>query len=480
MLRCSIPSWNRLLVQAAGCVFLAIAAMGSSAAKDHAKLLDGPFKTGSEVTQACLECHKDEAHDFMKTVHWTWSSRQRAEGAKNEVNLGKANAVNNFCIALPGNEPRCTSCHAGYGWKDQNFDFKNAANIDCLVCHDTTGSYKKLPAGAGHPAYQDTEFPPKSGKMWKAVDLLKVARSVGNTSRATCGSCHFYGGGGDHIKHGDLDSSMAAPARDLDVHMAVDGANMTCTDCHRTENHVIAGKALSVSTTGSNRTLACTDCHAGRPHKTNRELDRHTTNVACQTCHVPAFARQLPTKMWWDWSTAGQDRPPAKDALGMPTYDRQKGDFRWGKNVVPAYRWFDGSVDRVLIGERINPNQVVALNQPRGARGSAHAKITPFKQMTGKQPYDSGASVMAMPHLFGKGGYWDTYDWSTAITSGMKAANVPYSGQFGWVQTEMYWKVNHMVSPKKKALGCNDCHGANGRMDWKALGYPADPRKPAR
>ena len=35
----------------------------------------------------------------------------------------------------------------------------------------------------------------------------------------------------------------------------------------------------------------------------------------------------------------------------------------------------------------------------------------------------------------------------------------------------MYWKVNHMVVPKADALKCNDCHGQNGRLDWKALGY---------
>jgi hypothetical protein len=40
----------------------------------------------------------------------------------------------------------------------------------------------------------------------------------------------------------------------------------------------------------------------------------------------------------------------------------------------------------------------------------------------------------------------------------------------------MYWKVNHMVVPKAQALKCDDCHEANGRLDWKALGYGSDPR----
>ena len=461
-------------------VFLAAVALavGSPgwAAKDHSEYVKGPFKSGPDVTKACLECHQDQAKDFMKTVHWTWASRQKTQGGP-EVKLGKANAVNNFCIALPSNEPRCTSCHAGYGWKDASFDFSKAENIDCLVCHDTTGTYKKYPTAAGHPAYEDKEWPPKSGKKWPAVDLEKVAKSVGRPSRENCGACHFFGGGGDHVKHGDLDSSLTKPKRAMDVHMAVDGANMSCVDCHKGENHVIPGKALSVSLAGGGITLDCATCHAGSPHQ-NKLLNQHADSVACQTCHIPTFARTLPTKVWWDWSTAGQDKGGPKDQYGLKTHDKMKGDFKWAKNVVPEYMWFDGNVDRVLMGEKIDPTKTVHLNFPQGERGKG--KITPFKVMKGKQPYDSGNNVIAVPHLFGKGGYWQTYDWNLAIADGMKLAGLDYSGQFGWVETDMYWKVNHMVVPKEQALKCNDCHGAKGRLDWKALGYDGDPRALAK
>ena len=453
----------------------ALVAGHSFPAVDHAQLVNGPFKTGPEVTKACLQCHEAQARDFMKTAHWTWSARQKADGK--EFDLGKANAVNNYCIALPSNEPRCTSCHAGYGWKDGSFDFSNAENVDCLVCHDTTGTYKKFPTAAGHPAYKDVEFPPKSGKTWPAVDLEKVAKSVGKPGRANCGACHFFGGGGDHVKHGDLDSSMAKPQRAMDVHMAVDGANMSCTACHRSEKHVIGGKAMSVSVSGGGQTLDCRDCHAGTPHRRNAVLNKHVARVACQTCHVPTFARTLPTKMWWDWSTAGdKDRTPQKDPYGLATYDKMKGDFKWEKDVRPEYLWFNGSVERVLMGERIDPSRTVHLNYPKGDRSDTSARITPFKRMRGKQPYDSVSNVIAVPHLFGPGGYWQTYDWSSALGSGMKRAGLAYSGQFGWVETDMYWKVNHMVVPKDKALACGECHGPSGRLDWKALGYAGDPR----
>ncbi|WP_227842163.1 hypothetical protein [Vreelandella zhuhanensis] len=32
-------------------------------------------------------------------------------------------------------------------------------------------------------------------------------------------------------------------------------------------------------------------------------LNEHTRALACQTCHIPTFARGgVPTKMGWDWS----------------------------------------------------------------------------------------------------------------------------------------------------------------------------------
>ena len=77
---------------------------------------------------------------------------------------------------MKSNEARCTSCHAGYGWVDDNFDFDNPENIDCLVCHDQTGLYKKFPTDAGHPVYENKEW---EGKSWEPLDLASLARAAG-------------------------------------------------------------------------------------------------------------------------------------------------------------------------------------------------------------------------------------------------------------------------------------------------------------
>ena len=48
-------------------------------------------------------------------------------------------------------------------------------NPACLVCHDTTGKYRKIPGLAGHPAYQRMEFPAQSGQFIEAADLNAIA-----------------------------------------------------------------------------------------------------------------------------------------------------------------------------------------------------------------------------------------------------------------------------------------------------------------
>ena len=62
---------------------------------DHSKhdILKQDFKSGPEVTKACLSCHSEAAMQFQQTIHWTWKDPGTAETA----NLGKGGiTVNNF------------------------------------------------------------------------------------------------------------------------------------------------------------------------------------------------------------------------------------------------------------------------------------------------------------------------------------------------------------------------------------------------
>ena len=256
----------------------------SESTADHSKFkeLDKDFKTGPEVTRACLSCHTEAAKQVMKTPHWTWDFINPKTGQE----LGKKNVLNNFCIAPRSNFAFCTACHAGYGWKDDSFDFTAEENVDCLVCHDTTGGYSKPPGKAGYPA--------------DYVNLKDVAQHVGKTSRDTCGACHFYGGGGNGVKHGDLDSSLAMPDEDLDVHMDVVGLDFRCSTCHKTTAHQVPGSryeptakdtegAMIRGKSDGRNPATCHACHGKTPHPASKaKLNSHTNKIACQTCHIPA------------------------------------------------------------------------------------------------------------------------------------------------------------------------------------------------
>src|SRR5690606_8054127 len=133
------------------CLVLALPVLASETSPstaDHGKFkaLQGPFEKPEDVTAACLRCHTEAGEQIRQTTHWTWLYDHQETGQV----LGKSKVINSFCGMAVTNEPRCTSCHVGYGWKDMNQPPPQAENaVDCLVCHDTTGDYWKFPTLAG-------------------------------------------------------------------------------------------------------------------------------------------------------------------------------------------------------------------------------------------------------------------------------------------------------------------------------------------
>ncbi len=419
---------------------------------DHTVLMEGPYENGSEITQRCLECHEDAAYEVMNTVHWTWESEPYyVEGYDEPVTIGKKTGVNNFCLGIQSNWEGCTSCHAGYGWEDAGFDFANPENVDCLVCHDNSGGYRKGAAG----------FP------LEGVDLVAAAQSVATPTRENCGSCHFNGGGGNGVKHGDLDQHLYNPTEDLDVHMG--RYDFQCVDCHQSDDHEIQGQGMSVSL-GSDNRLVCTDCHTADLHEDAR-INDHVSTVACQTCHIPAGAIKDPTKVYWDWSTAGQDDIEEN----VHSYLKIKGSFVYESDFTPEYTWYTGVESRYLWGDSISTDGPTVLNPPSGDINDPEALISPFKIHRAKQPYDTVYNYLLQPKTYGDGGFWTEFDWNQALDLGSEATGLPFSGEYGFAETEMYWPVTHLVAPVEDTLQCVACHSDEGRLDWIALGYPGDP-----
>ena len=450
---------------------------------DHSRFeeLKQDFASGPEVTKACLGCHNQASMQVHTTIHWNW---QFSNGKTGQL-LGKKNLVNGSFISTASNEPFCTRCHIGYDWTDETFDFAAEEQVDCLVCHDTTGTYdlkrmhlRKAKCTACHVTYDRKMV----REAVKKPDFSELALKVGKTNRESCGSCHFLSDGGDGVKHGDLDTSLTDTTRDVDVHMAKDGLNFSCATCHKTDQHQVPGSRYSpiskdvrgMDVVGGSR-ATCESCHGLKPHPDgeNAKLNDHVDRVACQTCHIPAFARGgLPTQTYWDWSTAGKLDDAGKEIVKRDdkeriVYSTKRGDSQWAENVVPDYVWFNGDVEHRTLNDKIDPAGTVSLNTLGGTADDARSRIWPVKTLRGKQPVDAGNSTLAAVHLFGKDkdAYWNTFDWEKSIAAGMKAAGHEFSGKVGFAETEMRIPINHMVAPKGNALDCEDCHAAGARLE---------------
>jgi octaheme c-type cytochrome (tetrathionate reductase family) len=453
---------------------------------------DRPVEDG-----ACLTCHGKIGDEILTTGHWKWEGVVGGiEGFEGDI-YGKKQIINNFCVAVPTNEGRCSQCHIGYDWKDDTYDFGNAKLIDCFACHDQTGTYSKAPPAAGRPP--------------ATVDLQAVAQSVGENNgvptRKACLFCHQSAGGGDNVKHGDLSSALVATTREYDVHMGTDGGDLDCVTCHDVDrdldgnllSHGIGGMPYHSLDEGVMR--QCDDCHSPNVHVGTSVEAIFTSHdrLACQVCHIPAIARQVGTKLEWYWSEAGQDIAPEdipKDPVtGLDEYAKIKGRFVWGLNVRPTLRFYDGMWIKSIIGEN---DTVADLPQETGADGvdrvylggpaadytNPEAKIYPFKRLIGDQPADANNGTILVPHLFpgnGEGGdnaYWKFFDWNLALQDGADRTGQPYTGEFEFVDTVSYWAVNHEIAPAADALGqgnnCGDCH-FNDQIDWAGLGWTADP-----
>lgn len=427
---------------------------------DHSqfRILQKKFKNAYEVTEACLTCHENRHEEVKNSSHFNWERIEYVEG-RGIKSLGKKNGLNNYCISIIGNEQACAKCHTGYGMLDAtDYDFSTAENADCLSCHAQTPDYSKT-GGSGLPAPD--------------LDLAAIAQTVSKPTIQNCGSCHFYGGGGNNVKHGDLEAALYNATREIDVHMANDGINLGCVDCHTAENHQIKGKLYSVSSNNINR-LHCEDCHTSTPHL-EEMLNKHTVKVSCQTCHIPEYAKVNPTKMSWYWSEAGElkdgDPYAVHDEDEGYEYTSLKGTFRWEKNVEPDYVWFNGKADHYYLGDKIDTSAgPVQVNRLMGSHNDPDAKIIPVKIHKGDQIYDTEFMNLIQPKLYSKNvgdsAYWKDFDWDAAAAAGMKQIGIPYSGHYEFIETEMYWPVNHMVSKATLALQCNDCHTRNdGRLD---------------
>lgn len=310
-----------------------------------------------------------------------------------------------------------------------------------------------------------------------------------------------------------------------DVHAA---AGMSCIDCHLTQGHYIA-KGTHTTTMMANDLpnveVACENCHTAAPHNSNPEsaeyLNNHTEKIACQTCHIPSLHPDNATMR--DFSKAQFEEHP-----GIYIYTDSTKETEPGKGIV--YVWWngDGSFLGNPIGDNPNGENLYRFYQPTHvwpeykdfdyaawyektmrpiAKKGRPSKIYAMKLFNGKQHID-------LQNIGPFGGMYLPYNLSTYYTTGnpdsaaaVEMRHPMIKRMYGWMfdaymmdkfmrfmdidgwnrcvyrdaaslkQVEPRWipqdaclEISHAIR-KQGALTCNNCHSANGVMDFKKLGY---------
>ena len=310
-----------------------------------------------------------------------------------------------------------------------------------------------------------------------------------------------------------------------DVHAAV-GVN--CTDCHTTEGHYIA-KGTHTTTMMANDLpdveVACENCHTAAPHTGNPEiadyLNSHTEKVACQTCHIPSlhpdnatyrdFSKPIyeehpgiyvytdslketePGKgivyVWWDGDGSFLGNPIGDNPNGKNLYR-----FYDPTHVWPEFKDFDyaGWYERVMrpIAKQGRPSKLYAMKLFNGKQHIDLQNMGPFGGMY--LPYNlptyyrTGNADLAAQKELEKSMMPMMYGWMFKfylMDRFMDFMNVDGWKMFAysdahslkkveprWIPQDASLEISHAIR-RKGALTCNNCHGPNVVLDWKALGY---------
>jgi len=410
-------------------------------------------------SDTCLECHEDEAIDVHGSVMYQWEGQSpevvNGPGVQGKISGG----VNSYCISILGNWDVCGNCHIGLGaMPGADPTPAELENIDCMICHQA--AYRRTKVGG--------VFVPDSLVMTITMD--EAAQTVHLPERYNCLQCHAKAGGGDAVKRGDLAMAHVATSdEDFDVHMAVTGEDFRCQECHITSDHRVAGRGSDIRPTDSDVVLECTNCHPGvQTQHPSSTIRRHLDRVACQTCHIPRYAKDASdttateaTEMHRTWLSSHSTSPPYH-----PASDKRNDE-------LPVYRFWNGDSRNYLLHETavIDPTTGrYPTSRPVGHVSNPDAKLYAFKYKTAEQPITNDTSLLI---ALATDVFFATADPQAATEQGLQNMGLSTSSPYSWIETDTLQMLNHQVGNGDSALRCDDCHSPNNdRIDLVAdLGY---------
>jgi len=432
--------------------------------------ITGTFTTPAQITAKCLECHPFEGNDVVNSLHGMMPTA--APNVTNATGLSqKLGEINTFCSypnpAQAG--AACLGCHPTLG----KYENLTAADIDCLRCHND--SYRSRYAAETNPAdfmyvtdWQGTQktYVPSDKDAngdfyvefnWAAMPgltALDLVRGVHRPTTTTCLSCHAKAGGGDWVKRGDIGLNSASATAAQDVHLASTangGAGLSCASCHTSSLHEIPGRGIDLRPTEGGAVKACVDCHPGMDGGGGHaaagarvEPDRHVARVACQSCHIPAFAKGGATEMWRDWTN------PVWNAGLCNGQGAWAGEEHKVANVVPDHVFFNGTSYVYELGQtlnRVDPVSGYLTMADADADGGVNdapgvSKLVPIKRHQSKMAvHDATGQVIPFDVVW----QFMTGKYNEAAANGMAYAGLTGPYTWKWLEAEM--AINHGGQP---------------------------------
>ena len=419
--------------------------------------------------ETCVVCHEAQAQAEHASVHY-----QQTGPTPNVPNIsgyaGKTDkAFNTYCgTPVTSSRATCAGCHVSYGkYPTDVATTDQLNNVDCMMCHQENYAriaappYELVPATDENglprtlrvPVEDETGFSymPNESKM--TISILEAARTVHPTTRATCLRCHAGASGSNGGKRGDMSTVTIDPPVASDIHMSSHGENLSCSDCHDADNHRVRGRGLDLRPNDTAERFTCARCHTDTPHKeSNKEvasLDTHASKVACQTCHIPSFAKDISTELSRNWLQPHYS-PTACNGQGAWV----PGEVR-ASDVTPTYKWFDGTSYVYALGQvpPLREDGMLAMGVPNGSVDSANAMIYPMKEHTSTVAQHDASGVLIPHSTFS---FFATGDFDQAVQDGMSKTGM--SGSYSMVQVHTYQTINHGVEDDESALKCTNCH----------------------
>ena len=295
--------------------------------------IKGLFNTPRDVVIKCLECHRLIAGEVLQSTHWTWKRTRTVNGK--QIMYGKKDSLAGFAIDIASNPTRCLKCHISNEPGTDVFTTAEEADVDCLVCHDSTGRY------AGW----------RRGKGLTQGDFEVIARNVGKPTPKNCMTCHFADCGLTDSTHADENGHWRGNIFENDVHMAPKANSLSCQGCHVQSGSHSFSRSMVNESNLTERGDGCSSCHTGSPHSLDT-LNSHSAKISCRTCHIPTYANDAPAIISWNWLLSGKIDPAFQAISGQTSYLQDKNGFTTSRKIRPVYLWDDGSDAVYARGQR--------------------------------------------------------------------------------------------------------------------------------